>query len=60
MDSERDIAERVKRRAYELWEAAGRPEGRGEEFWHQASAEITPSGAKEDVPVRKGRAKPTV
>jgi len=27
-------------RAYELWEAAGRPEGRSEEFWFQAEEEF--------------------
>ena len=36
-----DIEEQVRRRAYELWEEAGRPEGRGDEFWHEAWADIT-------------------
>jgi DUF2934 family protein len=27
-------------RAYELWEEAGRPEGRDEEFYHQAEREL--------------------
>jgi len=29
----------VRERAYSLWEQAGRPEGRAEEFWHQAQHE---------------------
>ncbi len=28
--------ERIRARAYELWEQAGKPEGRGDEFWRQA------------------------
>lgn len=30
----------VEQRAYALWEAAGRPEGRELEFWTQAEEEI--------------------
>ncbi len=29
----------VRDRAYFLWEQAGRPEGRGDDFWHQAQHE---------------------
>lgn len=32
--------DRVQRRAYALWEADGRPEGRSEHHWRQARAEI--------------------
>lgn len=32
--------ERVRQRAYELWEQAGRPEGDGREFWERACDEI--------------------
>ncbi len=35
-----DIEILVRRRAYELWECAGRPEGRSDAFWHAARAEI--------------------
>jgi Protein of unknown function (DUF2934) len=31
---------RVRERAYQLWEAAGRPDGRSDEFWQRAEAEI--------------------
>jgi hypothetical protein len=36
--SDRD--EEIRKRAYTLWERAGRPEARSEEFWHAAQAEI--------------------
>jgi Protein of unknown function (DUF2934) len=28
--------ERIRERAYHIWEASGRPPGRDEEFWHRA------------------------
>ena len=31
----------IVRRAYELWEKAGKPEGRDQEFYHQAERELT-------------------
>ena len=30
----------IDARAYQLWEKAGRPEGREEEFWHLAQQEL--------------------
>jgi hypothetical protein len=30
----------ISRRAYELWERAGCPEGRDKEFYHQAEREL--------------------
>lgn len=36
----RRIDEAVAARAYELWEKAGKPEGRDEEFWHLAEQEL--------------------
>jgi hypothetical protein len=35
-----DLHERIRRRAYELWEQEGRPEGRALDHWHQAEAEV--------------------
>jgi fructose-bisphosphate aldolase class II len=35
-----DPHEETKRRAYHLWEQAGRPEGRDAEFWLQAEAHV--------------------
>ena len=36
--SERE--EEIRRRAYQLWEEAGRPDGRSDEFWLAAEVEI--------------------
>jgi Protein of unknown function (DUF2934) len=33
-DVERE--ERIRKRAYQLWEQDGAPEGRAEEYWHRA------------------------
>jgi hypothetical protein len=32
--------EQIIRRAYELWERAGKPDGSDEEFYHQAEKEL--------------------
>lgn len=58
MSDDRD--ERIRHRAYEIWEALGRPEGGQQEHWTQAEAEIladechgtasAPEGAEELVP----------
>jgi hypothetical protein len=44
--------EEIQTRAYQLWEEAGRPEGRDEEFWHQAERELTekPESLKLEIP----------
>lgn len=34
------LEEDIRKRARELWEAAGRPEGRDEEFWHEAERRL--------------------
>jgi hypothetical protein len=36
--------EEVIHRAYELWEQAGKPEGRDQEFYHQAERELAAPG----------------
>lgn len=36
------LEERIRQRAYELWEANGRPEGQEFEHWSQARQEIEP------------------
>jgi hypothetical protein len=35
-----DKQEKIRSRAYQIWEREGRPEGRGEEHWAQAAHEI--------------------
>lgn len=39
--SKETMQERIQRRAYELWESEGRPEGRQHAHWQQAEMEIT-------------------
>ena len=35
-----DIEERIRQRAYELYEQEGRQEGRDQEYWFRAEAEV--------------------
>jgi hypothetical protein len=35
-----DIEHRIRHRAQEKWQVAGSPEGRDEEFWHEAEKEV--------------------
>jgi hypothetical protein len=39
----------IIRRAYELWEQAGKPEGRDQEFYHQAERELQGSEERGDA-----------
>lgn len=39
--NEADREQRIRQRAHEIWEAAGRAEGSHEEHWHAAEREIT-------------------
>ena len=47
MSSDMSREERVRERAYQLWEAAGRPDGQADQYWHEAVAELA---AQEDEP----------
>ena len=38
--SQEEAEQRVRERAYALWEQAGRPEGQADEFWDRAHHEI--------------------
>lgn len=33
--------ERIRERAHRLWELAGKPEGRQDEFWREAERELS-------------------
>ncbi|THD52101.1 MAG: DUF2934 domain-containing protein [Bradyrhizobium sp.] len=37
---EKPTKEQIIHRAYELWEQNGKPEGRNDEFYHQAEREL--------------------
>ena len=45
----RDRQEEIRRLAYRLWEEAGRPEGRSDEFWLAAEIEIL-GGTDDSIP----------
>lgn len=40
LENEYPTHEEIAACAYLAWEQAGRPEGRSEEFWHQASLQL--------------------
>src|SRR5262249_27338013 len=45
-DSEAEPREqKIPRRAYELWEQDGRPDGRDDDYWHRAEREIAAESA---------------
>lgn len=48
--------EEIRRKAYELWEEAGSPEGRAEEFWEQARTSV--GDDDETVPEDQGDTAP--
>jgi len=41
--------EQIRKRAFELWEQVGKPEGREDEFWHQAQRELQDAEGREDL-----------
>jgi hypothetical protein len=40
--------EKIRVRAYELWEKSGSPEGRADEYWEQARAQIDEEESEDD------------
>lgn len=50
-----DREDRIRARAYELWEAAGRPEGQQSKHWEQAEREIGGEGGGKAAGTRKRR-----
>jgi len=49
--------DQVRRRAYELWEEDGRPEGSDQQYWFKALAEIASAAAATIKPPRKRTAR---
>jgi hypothetical protein len=45
--------EQIKRRAYELWEADGCPQGQDQTYWFKAVTEIATAAAATVKPARK-------
>jgi hypothetical protein len=47
-DTRDDLERLIRERAYLLWERAGRPEGRADEFWAQARRQEEALAAEEE------------
>ena len=56
---DQDIENRIRERAYEIWEEEGRPEGREAQHWQQAAGEIADAQRESRVTAGKGGAKPS-
>ena len=41
LENSESLEHRIRERAFELWQEAGCPEGRAEEFWHLAREKET-------------------
>jgi hypothetical protein len=59
-----DRNERIRHRAYEIWEREGRHEGKHDEHWHRAAREIEgeakpPRGKESDAKPAKGEPQPS-
>jgi DUF2934 family protein len=45
--------EQIRNYAHLLWEKAGRPNGRAEEFWHAAEVELNAESESPDAPTEE-------
>ena len=41
--------DQIRHYAHQLWEKAGKPEGRDNEFWHAAEVELNAEGGSPDA-----------
>ena len=46
-DTANPTEEQIRQRAFQLWELVGKPEGRDDEFWHEAERELKAGQAAE-------------
>jgi len=51
--------EQIRQRAHQLWELAGRPEGREQEFWHEAERELKSNATSPGSPPNPDEKSPT-
>ena len=49
---EKELDERVRKRAYEIWLEEGQPQGRALDHWFRAQQEVTP--AAEELKLAEG------
>ncbi len=47
--------EQIRNYAHQLWEKAGQPEGRDEEFWHAAEVELNAESDSPDAPTQSAQ-----
>lgn len=47
------MEDQVRRRAYELWEADGRPQDQDQRYWFEALTEVAAKAAETIKPPRK-------
>ncbi|PEQ14569.1 hypothetical protein B2G71_03070 [Novosphingobium sp. PC22D] len=52
-----DKTDRIRQRAHEIWEREGKPDGRHEDHWAEASKQIEAEDASGAKPKRKAPAK---
>ena len=57
-EPEKTIEDRVRDRAYALWEKDGRPDGRSDEYWQQARSEVEAEEAEPGNEVRTEKRQP--
>ena len=55
---DKDIENRIRERAYEIWEEEGRPEGREAQHWQQAAAETADAQRENREAIARSSAKP--
>ncbi|WP_027213084.1 DUF2934 domain-containing protein [Burkholderia sp. WSM2232] len=48
LPGEPTVEDRIRKRAYELWESDGSPEGRADDYWARAEAQIQAEGEAGD------------
>lgn len=60
MTNPKDLNDRIRQRAYELWEREGRPHGRDSEHWKMAENELgaAPAAASPTVTAKTAPAAP--
>lgn len=46
--------QQIRNYAHQLWEKAGRPQGRDMEFWHAAEVELNAESDSPDAPTVSG------
>ena len=43
--------ETIRKRAHQLWEAAGRPNGKADYFWHEAERQLQEENVRHELKV---------